>query len=158
MLACNMVYVYLAGCWSWLNRAAAARERLPFRECTLEMGHACSHTPSYPPDMRPADPVRTYAELDRLRLEPDPERDRRRSAYAAGERERARRALDDWFQALDDGQPNNAGYYAARVAQCMVNYQESASHHKGNYGITASSCYGDGHDRDHEDMQGVSEG
>lgn len=25
-LACNMVYVYLAGCWSWLNRATAVRD------------------------------------------------------------------------------------------------------------------------------------
>lgn len=130
-----MVYVYLAGCWSWLNRAAAARERLPFRECTLEMGHACSHTPSYPPDMRPADPVRTYAELDRLRLEPDSERDRRREAYKALQRERARKALDVWFQAVDERDWPLANELMNRLMQKLADYTQLPLHHKGNYGV-----------------------
>lgn len=96
-LACNMVYVYLAGAWSWLNRATAARDRLTFRECALPAGHAGEHMPSLVREVPP-----TYTGLERLRLAgPVPERDRRRAAYAALERERARRALDAWFRAVE---------------------------------------------------------
>lgn len=96
-LACNMVYVYLAGAWSWLNRATAARDRLTFRECSKAAGHAGEHMPSLVREVPP-----TYTGLERLRLAgPVPERDRRRAAYAALERERARRALDAWFRAVE---------------------------------------------------------
>lgn len=146
-----MVYVYLAGAWSWLNRATAARKRLTFRECAKVLGHAGEHIPSLVREVPP-----TYTGLERLRLaRPDPERDRRRAAYRVLERERARRALDAWFQEV-----NEAGewQYPGDLLKLMADYGELVLHHKGNYGITASSCYGDGHDRDHEDMQGVPKG
>lgn len=126
-----MVYVYLAGAWSWLNRATAARDRLTFRECSKAAGHAGEHMPSLVPEVPP-----TYTGLERLRLAgPDPERDRRRAAYAALERERARRALDAWFRAVDDEVPvgirNSLWSYFTEVA---LGYLQSPLHHKGNYG------------------------
>lgn len=149
-----MVYVYLAGAWSWLNRATAARDRLTFRECALPAGHAGEHMPSLVREVPP-----TYTGLERLRLAgPDPERDRRRAAYKALERERARKALDVWFQAVDEKDWPLANELMNRLMGKLGDYTTLPLHHKGNYGITASSCYGDGHDRDHEDMQGVSEG
>jgi hypothetical protein len=141
-LACNMVYVYLAGAWSWLNRATAARERLTFRECAKVLGHAGEHMPSLVREVPP-----TYTGLERLRLAgPDLERDRRRAAYAAGERERARRALDAWFRAVDDGIPldirNNLWAYFTEVA---IGYLQLTSHHKGNYGVPNGPCGEVGH-------------
>jgi hypothetical protein len=156
-LGCNMVYVYLAGAWSWLNRATAARERLSFRECTLEMGHACSHTPAYPPTMTRPDPlpereerldemagyrVPTYAERDRLRAEPDPERDRRREAYRALEREKARRALDAWFRTVDEKDWPFANELMNRLMRQLGDYTQLPLHHKGNYGAPETGAPG----------------
>lgn len=134
-LACNMVYVYLAGAWSWLNRATAARDRLTFRECALPAGHAGEHMPSLVREVPP-----TYTGLERLRLAgPDPERDRRRAAYAALERERARRALDAWFRAVEADR--SGASESDEVIRAMTSYSAfmiddyaSRLHHKGNYG------------------------
>lgn len=166
-LACNMVYVYLAGAWSWLNRATAARDRLTFRECSKRMGHDGPHMPGltteHPDPAAQEDLDRlagyrppTYAELDRLRVEPDPERDRRREAYRALEREKARRALDAYFQAVDEKDWPLANELSNRVNVRMGEYTASPSHHNRSYGIPPESCYGGEHGD--QDVSGVSEG
>jgi hypothetical protein len=93
--ACLMAFVYLSGAWSWIARKTADREGLPYEPCVLDRGHAAGHEAG----------VRVvaaqYNHLNYLRSTAEPDRDRRREAYRALQREAARKALDAWFRAVD---------------------------------------------------------
>lgn len=93
--ACLMAFVYLSGAWSWIARQTADREGLPYEPCVLDRGHAARHEAG----------VRVvaaqYNHLNYLRSTAEPDRDRRREAYRALQREAARKALDAWFRAVD---------------------------------------------------------
>lgn len=93
--ACLMAFVYLAGTWSWIARKTADLEGLPCEPCVLDLGHAGSCKAG----IRVV--AAQYAIRDHLRSTPNPERDQRRAAYGALRREQARKALDDWFRAVD---------------------------------------------------------
>lgn len=140
--ACLMAFVYLSGAWSWIARQTADREGLPYEPCVLDRGHAARHEAG----------VRVvaaqYNHLNYLRSTAEPDRDRRREAYRALQREAARKALDAWFRAVDaDGSrwkeweafiESTAAYAACELQQ------------KSHYGAT-ERCVTPGHVHVHAD-------
>lgn len=128
-----MVLVYLAGEWSWVGRAMAARDGFAFRPCAKCLGHVGDHMPELGfvkaetyPNMGPECP-RPAA--------PDPERDRRRELRARVERRRAARALDRYVEVMFGSEGRAAG---ERFVEAVGDYVESRLHHKGHYGATAN--------------------
>lgn len=134
--ACLMAFVYLAGSWSWIARATADREGLPYEPCVLDRGHAGSHAAG----IRVV--AAQYAIREHLRSTPNPERDQRRAAYGALQREQARKALDDWFRAVDADGSRWKEWEA--FIESTAAYAEYKLQQKSHYGVPSGPITPDG--------------
>lgn len=127
--ACVKLLVYLIDrdLWAWLMPDEAGVGR----PCVLPAGHSGRHRTSPLPEVSTGHPNPAG---------PDPERDRRREAYRALQREAARKALDEWFQVVDQEAPYAVVRSAWRVFdKQLIDYAECKLQQKSHYGVSAES-------------------